>query len=100
MIYSPDRPRYSISRDELATSLSLSGPDNVVPAVTNDATSECAVRRPSTSCQICRRALEKDVLDRLLALLTVTMRTLPMSKTTFSPVSLAWKSNSSAEVAC
>lgn len=97
-MYSPDLPRYNISRDGLATSLSLNGPDSAVPAVTNDATSDWAFRRPSTSCQICRRALENCVLDRLLALLSVTMRTLPMSRTTFSPVSLAWKSKSSAAV--
>jgi hypothetical protein len=72
-----------------------------VPAVTKDATSDGAPpflrRLPSTSCQICSRALENCVLDRLLALLSVTMRTLPMSSTTFSPVSRAWKSNSSVD---
>jgi hypothetical protein len=94
VIYPPDLPRYSISLDELATSLSLNGPDSAVPAMTNDATSDWLLRRPSASCQICSRALENWMLDRLLALLSVTMRTLPMSRTTFSPVSLAWKSKS------
>lgn len=89
VINSPDRPRYSISFDELATSLSRSGPESAVPAVTNDATSDCAVLRPSASCHTCSRALENCVLDRLFALLSVTMRTLPMSRTTFSPVSFA-----------
>jgi hypothetical protein len=35
------------------------------------------------------------VLERLLALPMRTMRTLPMSRTTFSDVSFAWKSKSS-----
>ncbi len=96
LIYSPPLPRYNISFDGLTTTRSRNGPDTAVPAVMNDAASGCAPRRwPSSSCHICSRAPENCVLDRLLALLSVTMRTLPMSKTTFSPVSLAWKSQSS-----
>ena len=72
-----------------------------MPAVTNDATSEGPPPRrwrPSSSCHICRRAPENCVLDRLLARLSVTMRTEPMSRTTFSFVSWAWKSHSSMSV--
>jgi hypothetical protein len=98
VMYSPDRPRYSVSLDGLTATRSRSGPDSVVPAVTKDAMSDGLSRRPSASCHICSRALENCVLDRLLALPSVTMRTLPMSSTTFSPVSLAWKSTSSAAV--
>ncbi len=69
--------------------------------MTNDATSEVAPPRRwralSSSCHICRRAPENCVLDRLLARLSVTMRTEPMSRTTFSEVSWAWKSQSSRQ---
>ncbi len=86
-----------MSFEGLTTTRSRSGPESVVPAVTNDATSDGPFLRPSASCHICSRALENWVLDRLLALPSVTMRTLAMSRTTFSPVSLAWKSTSSVE---
>lgn len=95
MIYSPNLPRNTINLDELGTKRSRSGPDSVVPAVTNDATSDCDDLRPSSSCHIWTRTLEKVSLDRLCALLSRINLTLEMSRTTFSPVSLAWNSQSS-----
>ncbi len=98
MIYSLIRPRYTTSLEDCGTSLSLKGPERVVPAVTKEATSDCApfpLRAPA-SCQICTRTLEYVSEARLFILLSRTNRTLAMSSTTFSPVSLAWKLQRSA----
>lgn len=63
--------------------------------MTKDATSDCVDLRNSASCHIWRRTLEYVSLERVFALLSLTSLTLCISRTTFSEVSLAWKSQRS-----
>ncbi len=89
MIYPLEDFKYNISFQGFTTTWSCVESEEAVLAAVDDFTTDWAVLRPSTPCQICNRALEKGTLSWLLALLSVTMRTLLISRTTFMPVSLA-----------
>jgi hypothetical protein len=52
VMYSLNRPRYTINFEDCGTSRSLCGPERAVPAVTNEAVSDCPGLRGSISCHI------------------------------------------------